>query len=67
MEDIGNICHAYKHICDEEKLKLGGKADIEEYASGNLKNAMLEDEEKRLLNIKECGAAGTSTQFDIQL
>ena len=71
MDEIGSICHAYKHICDEENDRLNGIKELENYEGPPLSKIHDEDKEK-----KRCHLSSSSTsdpldkseiQFDIRL
>ena len=64
MEEIGNICHAYKKICDEQS-QSNREDKLETYTGETLTKVLIEDQKKRLLN--NSTSPLSETKFDIRL
>ena len=64
MAEIGNICYAYKNICDEQ-AQSSKENPLERYKGETLSQQLMEDEVKRVVN--NSTSQSSMTKFDIRL
>ena len=71
MDEVKNICHAYKAICDKESCHSNEAKKLENYMGPTLSKIQDADEEKRAMNNKSSSSTDPSDnsvmQFDIRL